>query len=38
MNQTILFLAVGGLLFTMDTGCSRARKASSKRVRPFGSR
>ena len=24
MNQTILFLAVGGLLFTMDTGCSRA--------------
>ena len=24
VNQTILFLAVGGLLFTMDTGCSRA--------------
>ena len=24
MNQTILFLAIGGLLFTMDTGCNRA--------------
>jgi glutathione peroxidase len=24
VNQTILFLAIGGLLFTMDTGCNRA--------------
>ena len=24
MNRTILFVVVGGLLFTMDTGCSRA--------------